>query len=418
MADVKIIKDGIEYVPIEPTYTGNVIGLIYDGKTHYFKPIKKEKDIPKDWEIINYLDTDCTWCTMLIKEGEMKYHNYPIHSVKRLSDGEVFTVGDEIKNGKIKRFYIWETQMLIETDRCNSLSLKYQEKDKPDWVIMARGARFINSVKRLSDNQIFNIGDFVQTIYENYTFNFSFHIRAFEIQSGNMMVISSDATKSVFDFKMIEKVNSKEPEQFKDWEIISFRNKDEKYHSCIFKWQSYDGGYVLNSTPYVCRSLEEMFSDSYGKFYEPLSIKRLNDGEIFTIGDMTNFNKILGFEIHGQLMTVLLYGNWQKLDAISKVKPKVPLFTIDGMNIFEGDEYVIVNVYNYTIIKVIAKYHEGIGSAYFKSFLNMENAKQWITENKPIEVSCKEVDSLFKGTLGYENFSAQIKMFFKSKINL
>src|ERR1700690_177418 len=66
-----------------------------------------EKDVqPKpEWEIVSYLDTamltdgpphvitknDCSFSYTSIR--------YPIHSVKRLSDGEIFTVGDTVEVG-------------------------------------------------------------------------------------------------------------------------------------------------------------------------------------------------------------------------------------------------------------------------------------------------------------------------------
>lgn len=121
MNDIKLTKDGIAYEPIEPTYTGEVIGVLFGGKTHWFKPIKKENYAPKhDWEILcfiwmgeayklkdeTYFDMNMNIASLSFLLQEVGWNKATIHSVKRLSDGEVFTVGDETNWGKIKGFDI------------------------------------------------------------------------------------------------------------------------------------------------------------------------------------------------------------------------------------------------------------------------------------------------------------------------
>lgn len=83
--------------------------------------IKEKKVIKKDYEILSFksaigiynkqknregywLVNTCNHLDHLLKNKK----TYQIHSVKRLSDGEVFTVGDETNGGIIKSLCIWK----------------------------------------------------------------------------------------------------------------------------------------------------------------------------------------------------------------------------------------------------------------------------------------------------------------------
>jgi hypothetical protein len=71
---------------------------------HY--PEYWEEIIEKDYEILSYIKKGSTTCTTTKRRGgELHDEYWNIHSVKRLSDGEVFTVGDRVKvyeHGSIK----------------------------------------------------------------------------------------------------------------------------------------------------------------------------------------------------------------------------------------------------------------------------------------------------------------------------
>lgn len=241
MSDIKLTKDGIAYEPIEPTYTGDVIGVVFGGKTHWFKPVKKEKDIHKDWEVLTYSK----------RENEIE----EIFSVKRISDNEIFTVGDKVE-AREGEYCSWEN------------------------------------------------------IYKVISMSIKTGLLAFEI----MNIQETNPTGSI----------------------------------------------------------------------------------------------------------------WREIGNIQKVKPKEPLFTIDGLNIFEGDEYFTVNLYSYEIRKDIAKRFFGIGSADEKSFLTNEKAKEYILLNKPILISYFNIECIIEKSIdGNTNinhfirlFNINIKDFFKSKINL
>ena len=114
--------------------------------------------------------------------------DYPIHSVKRLSDGEVFTVGERRLDKNRGCFHItafeivgnqmWVTgpdgsqigldRMLCRKDEPGQMPsalewqvLSWQEDSDGSYIKREGGERMIKAVRRLSDDQVFSVGDFV-----------------------------------------------------------------------------------------------------------------------------------------------------------------------------------------------------------------------------------------------------------------
>jgi len=133
------------------------------------------------------------------------------------------------------------------------------------------------------------------------------------------------------------------------------------------------------------------------KGYKIHSVKRLSDGEIFTIGDIcypinTNYNKHpitkFWFDIPEQLR-VDSENYSMSIDTIIKVK-KPLLTTEDGVDIFEGDVFSIVYSdlsvnYMVTDISLIK-----LGC---KVFSTIENANDYIIENKAC-LSLNEIENI------------------------
>jgi len=108
MRKFKLIKEypGSGHVGI--TVSRKTLNGMYEGweYNYYTKHVENnpeywEEVIEKDYEIISYVAKDCD--TIIVKGprtvgiiGNMPEDYWKIHSVKRLSDGEVFTVGDRI----------------------------------------------------------------------------------------------------------------------------------------------------------------------------------------------------------------------------------------------------------------------------------------------------------------------------------
>jgi len=95
----------------------------WPDRIEHFKKSHTPKEEKKDWEIVEYNYAGnifirnggyfhCNKMATSMTEGQLKELNCLIHSVKRLSDGEVFTVGDVIKfhsgvnDGEIERFEV------------------------------------------------------------------------------------------------------------------------------------------------------------------------------------------------------------------------------------------------------------------------------------------------------------------------
>ena len=130
------------------------------------------------------------------------------------------------------------------------------------------------------------------------------------------------------------------------------------------------------------------------------SVKRLSDGEIFTIGDKVNmFNGIAiitSFRILPNNEFVIDFDNKCSGIGIKNItKAKTPLFTTeDGVDIFEGDTYYkVVNESFQLLIMERASKGESLRS---KVFSTKEKAEEYILLNKPC-LSLKDVASIYPG---------------------
>jgi hypothetical protein len=88
-------------LPLPPHYLCNVQKLLDE--------FKKSKQPNKEYEILSYKD------------------NFAIHSVKRLSDGEIFTVRDKLDVGDISKFYLTNCGMSVI---CNDTGFLLNEVNK------------------------------------------------------------------------------------------------------------------------------------------------------------------------------------------------------------------------------------------------------------------------------------------------
>lgn len=88
-----------------------------------FKKSKQQNTIQKDWEIMSFVVKSSRVVLGKTEEGDfgnnifridenelLKSPNHKINSVKRISDGEVFSLGDDVNFGIIEGFYICEEE--------------------------------------------------------------------------------------------------------------------------------------------------------------------------------------------------------------------------------------------------------------------------------------------------------------------
>ena len=122
------------------------------------------------------------------------------------------------------------------------------------------------------------------------------------------------------------------------------------------------------------------------------SVKR-NDGEIFTIGDKTNFGLISKIVINNN--SLLFYFEQKScgynLQTLIKWKP---LFTTeDGIDIYEGDYSYGIHNSKFDIVKI-----KHISTVYvgdnFIEFSTKEKAEQYILLNKPC-LSVNDIKNIF-----------------------
>lgn len=169
------------------------------------------------------------------------------------------------------------------------------------------------------------------------------------------------------------------PEEFPEyWESVV--DKDYEILKVVAKWSSpsYSPGDFIDYNKMI----------DYDTIY---SVKRLSDGEIFTIGDMIGYPSIPNTKIESFTIRDNKIAAWGKfissmngfvlLNGVSKSKK--PLFiTEDGIDKFEGNMCFFVTPTQYSL---------GFGSIILGSefkfalvrFHDQKKAEAWIEENKP-----------------------------------
>lgn len=183
----------------------------------------------------------------------------------------------------------------------------------------------------------------------------------------------------------------------KEYEILSFMVK--YIDTVLHKNHNYGNFYVscINWDGEKHRTEEFLLRNN--KTYSIHSVKRLSDGEIFTVGDNVEFYgvktkiKEIYFNEHEQLSYRVegkkppLVGVFMKNNVHLK-KLKKPLFTTeDGVDIFEGDTFCWVKVddkkrpiYAYNFISIA---RESELNKDVLVFSTKEKAKNYVLMNKP-----------------------------------
>ena len=171
----------------------------------------------------------------------------------------------------------------------------------------------------------------------------------------------------------------------KDYEILSFIGTGNLNKDIVYELKQH-GFYCANM--YYLHTLEEM-SDAVGVAYEnnPViinAIKRLSDGEVFTLGDIDSVVGVIKKFYTGTYNSqkhMMFFNKGYSINSIKKAEQ--PLFTTeDGVGIFEGDDYY------YFVVCEVQKHNCGwsnprtppLGKVQFSK---KEVAEQYILMNKP-----------------------------------
>lgn len=162
----------------------------------------------------------------------------------------------------------------------------------------------------------------------------------------------------------------------KDYEILSFRGM-------FILTRNSDGKFDSSSNRNFS---EKELLDNQCEIY---SVKRLSDGEIFTIGDQSKFGEITGFLLDNYKIfsQTLSCDRSCVLSLLKKIEE--PLFTTeDGVNIFESDEYyytVSAPSFHHISKLSVKKFENGFLKEYphNKRFSTREAAEEYVLMNKP-----------------------------------
>ena len=217
----------------------------------------------------------------------------------------------------------------------------------------------------------------------------------------------------------------------KDYEILSFINPE----NLIYKKGNnnrFDANYQMYR-PDENDCLKE-------PGFKIHSIKRLSDGEIFTIGDKINnttfggngtIKSIRNIENNFIVFRIDFDKEWDDADdsecfLINLQKIKQPLFTTEnGVDIFEGDNIYWVNINTFEKVNC-NKYNDDLGEISIKSLLSKkyeckavgfstkEKAEEYIIMNKP----CLSINDVLKLSIDteYSYTFQRLKELVKSKI--
>lgn len=191
----------------------------------------------------------------------------------------------------------------------------------------------------------------------------------------------------------------------KNWEILSFNcltgNKSDvgQLFTRIDNTDNFRWDTVIFPISYILRKLWNPLKGGYVIH----SVKRLSDGEIFSIGDKIKSEPFVtrrGFTVideiyyneHKQLSYKTCKGEVPRTFVFCEDTvhyKEVPLFiTEDGVEIFEGDKFYPVCIeegYGYKPFEFIPQRWSSVPSApWFRYFSTEQAAKQYIEDNKPI----------------------------------
>lgn len=220
----------------------------------------------------------------------------------------------------------------------------------------------ILSVKRLSDGEIFTVGDRAKTI-------------------------TSKGKHTVTQLNIKQKCKGRDGKGGYNYDGID---------RIWIDWEDDCGGNWLESTEKVIeKDYEILISRVVPK--EIHSVKRLSDGEVFTVGDLiktpyTDCTQITGFKNpEGDEYFIEIPTGLTRLLSLEKVKNPIFL-THDGEDIFAGDKVWYVNkaaLYHSFLIPVSGtKFFSDI-NAYF---LTQEGAESYIKKNKILFTTQDGVD--------------------------
>lgn len=208
--------------------------------------------------------------------------------------------------------------------------------------------------------------------------------------------------------------------KLKDYEILSFVNtegnvlkKDSKIN--VLKKDSQINVFCKSDGKIPFYSEIELLCNPNIKIH---SIKRLSDGEVFTVGDKVNnpnfptwLIKEFIVEINNIVVVSKCGSRCYNFNNLEKSK-EVLFKTEDGVDIYEGDIYYCVNS-SFKLSEWIA-YKDTI-QEWVNNFSKKEKAEEYILRNKPF-FSLNDYYSIFDGDIRDYGISSKLEKLAKSKM--
>lgn len=207
----------------------------------------------------------------------------------------------------------------------------------------------INSVKRLHDNVIFTVGDTVVRHADEYCENPSTTPRTINRLYLREETVYFDTTPTDTGFVLSLFSHTEKPKE-DAYEILSYyakniSGKGDDYVDPTYIWtethkgngQWSRGGYITK--PYSTSEIES--HNGYGIH----SVKRISDGEVFTMGDNTEDGKVIEIYLNGTDIFLRFEPSPIQHSRILKYCRKIKPLTIttdDGVEIKEGDYCYLV----------------------------------------------------------------------------
>ncbi len=205
----------------------------------------------------------------------------------------------------------------------------------------------------------------------------------------------------------------------KDYEILSFKKKDGYLYE-----KTFDNHYQIRTNDASIDHFRSYSKEQLLWLINIHSVKRLSDGEIFTIGDKVSYNKhtfsITKFDIIDNNVSnkiAVTVDNHLQYELNSIQYTKQLLFkTEEGVDIYEGDRYWFMKPnesWYMTEVKEASIMKMGNYSD-IKRFSTIEAGHNYIIENKPC-LSYRDVENMYN-TKHY--WMDEIKELVKQKLKL
>ncbi len=198
------------------------------------------------------------------------------------------------------------------------------------------------------------------------------------IQLGYNKGKAGEDTEEYFD----EYVRSQQPP--KEWQVVAYKSKN---NNSIYI-RNEDGRFFQTENS-GCFIPEQAFIQDKDFIW---SVKRLSDGEVFTVGDETNKGRIESIAIINPIgiLTLNIRHDIGVIGySIREVEKKIPLFTTeDGVGIFKGTRCFCVATQTgyaqqtWVPCDIYVEY-SGYDSS-LKFFSTKDAAEEWILMNKPV----------------------------------